>query len=542
MFRFNRMNKTNRYGALGALCLFVFCLYAQNGQRQKITPKPNNAPQPKVQKVILEHANTLSFDKAYLPDAQILRGDVRFRQEGMQMFCDSAYFFETNNSLEAFGNVRMEQGDTLFVYSDFLRYNGTSKLAELRYNVKMENREVTLLTDSLNYDRLVNIGYYFEGGVLSDLENELTSYYGQYSPDTKKARFNDNVKLVNERYTLYSDTLHYDTNTKIADILGPSTIVSDSNTIYSSRGWYNTAEDVASLLDRSSVVSGARILTADSLFYNRNTGFGEGFVDVELQDTTRKMNLYGQYGYYNEITEYGFVTDSSWMMEFSRPDTLFMAADTLMTMPDSTFRIMKAIQKVRMYSKQAQGVAGKALFTSRDTVLKMMNDPILWNESYQIFGDTIISYMNDSTIDWSHVKNFAFVAAYVDSMFYNQLSGKDMKGYFKDGELNKIDVSGNVQTIFYPMEKDSVLTGQNNAEASYLTLYLKNQQMEKLIMWPSPKGTLTPIPMLKNNQLYLPDFRWYDYLRPKDRYDIFHWINRKEEDAPVKHVRRVPKT
>ncbi|MGL5730503.1 MAG: OstA-like protein, partial [Bacteroidales bacterium] len=371
MFKLNRWIQTNRYRVLsGALCLFVFCLYAQN-----TNPQPVGSDKGKVQKVILEHANKLSFDKLVTGDAQVLRGDVRFRQEGMYMFCDSAYFYEANNSLDAFGNVRMEQGDTLFVFSDFLRYNGTSRLAELRYNVKMENRDVTLLTDSLNYDRMVNVGYYFEGGVLTDPENELTSYYGQYSPDTKMARFNDNVKLINEKYTLYSDTLDYDTNTRIADIIGPSTIISDSNTIYSSRGWYNTLADVATLYDRSSVVSGERVLTADTLFYNRNTGFGEGFTNVEVTDTVKKMTLYGQYGYYNEISEHAFVTDSSWLMDYSRPDTLYLAADTLMTYPDSTFRIMEAIKRVRMFSEQSQAVAGKALFTSRDTLLKMMDDP-----------------------------------------------------------------------------------------------------------------------------------------------------------------------
>lgn len=537
MFKQNRWILTNRYRVLSsALCLFVFCLYAQNTQPQTTTPENG-----KVQKVILEHANKLSFDKLVTGDAQVLRGDVRFRQEGMYMFCDSAYFYEANNSLDAFGNVRMEQGDTLFVFSDFLRYNGTSRLAELRYNVKMENRDVTLLTDSLNYDRMVNVGYYFEGGVLTDPENELISYYGQYSPDTKMARFNDNVKLINEKYTLYSDTLDYDTNTRIADIIGPSTIISDSNTIYSSRGWYNTLADVATLYDRSSVVSGERVLTADTLFYNRNTGFGEGFTNVEVTDTVKKMTLYGQYGYYNEISEHAFVTDSSWLMDYSRPDTLYLAADTLMTYPDSTFRIMEAIKRVRMFSEQSQAVAGKAIFTSRDTLMKMMDDPILWNENYQVFGDSILTYMNDSTIDWAHIKNFGFIAEHIDSSYFNQISGKDIKGYFKEGDLKTVLVSGNVLLKFYPLESDGVITGQYSGEASYLKANLKQKELEKVVLWPSPKGQLVPLHMLKKNQYFLNDFRWYDYLRPVDRYDIFREVTRKQEDAPVKHIRRSQK-
>src|SRR5699024_2120487 len=109
-----------------------------------------------------------------------------------------------------------------------------------RENVKMINRNTTLLTDSLNYDRLYNLGYYFDGGTLMDEENVLTSDWGEYSPATKLSVFNHDVKLVNPRFVLTSDTLKYSTDTKIATILGPSDIVSEQNHIYSERGIYNT--------------------------------------------------------------------------------------------------------------------------------------------------------------------------------------------------------------------------------------------------------------------------------------------------------------
>ena len=149
-------------------------------------------------KVYLEHTNTLSFDEAVRPDVQILTGDVCFRHDSSYMYCDSAYFYEQTNSLEAFSNVRMEQGDTLFVFGDYLRYDGNARIAYLRRNVRMENRQVTLFTDSLNYERIPNIGYYFEGGLIVDSLNQLSSFYGQYSPGTKLAVFND--KASAEKY------------------------------------------------------------------------------------------------------------------------------------------------------------------------------------------------------------------------------------------------------------------------------------------------------------------------------------------------------
>lgn len=157
-------------------------------------------------KVYLEGADSLVFNQLTNPDAQILKGNVIFRHDSTYMYCDTAFFYELTNSLEAFGQVRMEQGDTLFVYGDYLYYDGNTQLANLRRNVRMENNQVTLYTDSLDYNRLANIGYYFEGGSLVDESNRLTSFYGQYSPDTKLAIFNDSVRLYNPEYTLYSDT------------------------------------------------------------------------------------------------------------------------------------------------------------------------------------------------------------------------------------------------------------------------------------------------------------------------------------------------
>ena len=322
-------------------CALSVGVFAQTEDSTVVAAKDSVAP--KKTKVFLEHANTLSFDKERNAEAQVLNGDVCFRHDSSYMYCDSAYFFEQTNSLEAFSNVRMEQGDTLFVYGNYLFYDGNTQIAYLRENVRMENGQVTLFTDSLNYERIPDIGYYFDGGLIVDSLNQLSSFYGQYSPSTKLAIFNDSVRLENEQFTLYSDTLHYNTDSKIATILGPSIIVSDSGTIYSSRGWYDTVNNTSLLLDRSQVVSGDRILTGDSIAYNRELGFGEAFGNMSLQDTAQHVMLEGQYGFYNEKTEYAFATDSARFLEFSQGDTLFLHGDTLkMTTVDSLYREVKA--------------------------------------------------------------------------------------------------------------------------------------------------------------------------------------------------------
>lgn len=486
-----------------------------------------------ITKVFLEHANVLSFDKAVKADAQVLVGDVCFRHDSSYMYCDSAYFFEQLNSLEAFSNVRMEQGDTLFVYGDYLFYNGNTQIAYVRENVRMENGQVTLFTDSLNYERIPNIGYYFDGGMIVDSVNQLSSFYGQYSPDTKLAIFNDSVRLENPQFTLYSDTLHYDTETKIANIIGPSIIVSDSGTIHSSRGWYDTVNNTSLLLDRSQVESGEKTLIGDSIFYNRDAGIGEAFGNMSLIDTLQHVTLQGEYGYYNEQTGYAFATDSARFLEYSQADTLFLHADTLqMTTIDSTFREIKAFYGVRFYRTDMQGVCDSLQYNTRDSVLYMYTEPIIWNEHYQLYGDTIAIYMNDSTIDYAHVIQFAFAAQHLDSSYYNQLKGNDLKAYFEGQAINRIDIAGNAESIFYPLENGGEKIGMNTTKSGFLTIWVQENKLDKLKIWPTPVGVMTPIPDLKPDQKSLKDFYWFDYLRPKNKDDIYQVVKRKAAETP----------
>ena len=517
----------HRILVVSVLCLFGFCLLAQ------VRPAKKGEQKPAKSKVYLLHSDVLK--KSPLnpdPDAQILIGNVAFRHDSIYMYCDSACFYEKTNSLEAFDNVKMVQGDTLFLYGDYLFYDGNTQIAQVRYNVRMENKNTTLLTDSLNYDRIYNLGYYFDGGTLMDEENVLTSEWGEYSPATKISVFNYDVKLVNPKFTLTSDTLRYSTATKIANILGPSDIVSDANHIYSELGFYNTQIGQAELLDRSVLTNEGKRLTGDSLFYDRVKGYGEAFDNVIMTDTVNKNMLTGDYCYYNELTKYAFATKKAVVVDYSQGDSLFMHADTLQMYTyylntDSMFRETRAYHKVRMYRADVQGVCDSLVFSSKDSCLTMYYDPILWNNNQQLLGEKIMIYMNDSTIDWAHIQNQALSVEQLDSTSYNQVTGKEMKAWFQGGEMRKVDVIGSVRLVYYPMESDSTLIGMNVSETSLLNMFLENRKMKKMIMSPKSNGTLYPMLQRPPEKMKLDNFVWFDYIRPLDKEDIFEWRGKK---------------
>ena len=533
-----RNNFLNRHRVLltGLLCLFGICLLsAQDKPKQ---------PEKKKTRVDLLYAEEAQADKILLPDVQILIRSVKLRHDSMYMYCDSALIYEKTNSVEAFGNVRMEQGDTLFIYGDYLYYDGMSQLAMLRENVRMINRNTVLTTDSLNYDRLYNLGYYFDGGTLTDEENVLTSEWGEYSPATKISVFNHDVKLVNPKFVLTSDTLKYSTDTKIATILGPSDIVSDKNHIYSERGIYNTTTEQAELLDRSVLTNEGKKLTGDSIFYDRVLGYGEAFDNVQMNDTINRNMLTGNYCFYNEITGSALATQRAVAIDYSQGDSLFMHGDTLRLITyhintDSMFREMRVYHKVRAYRTDVQAVCDSLVYNSKDSCMTMYTDPILWHGSQQLLGEEIKVYMNDSTIDWAHIINQALAVEQKDSVHYNQVTGKEMKGFFVGGDMRQVDVNGNVLVVFYPIDdKDSTMIGLNYSEGSFLRMLLKERRMEQGAFIGKANGTLYPMDQIPADKYKLPPFVWFDYIRPRNKEDIFEWRGKRAGEQLQKSDRK----
>jgi len=474
--------------------------------------------------VFLENSETLSFDKIMMPDVQVLKGNVRFRHDNALLYCDSAYFYEKANSLDAFGNVRIVQGDTLFVYGDILYYDGNTKLARLRHNVRMVNRKTTLTTDSLNYDRSGNLAYYYTGGKIVDQLNTLTSVWGQYSPATKEALFKKKVHLLNENFTLDSDTLKYNTNNSIANIVGPSHIVYNKETdIYSKRGWYNTATERMMLLDRSLVKQkDGKTMVGDTIFYDKKAKYGEGFSRVVLNDTIQKSTLIGYYVYYNELLEKGMATDSAMLVEWSTKDTMYVHADTLFTSKDSIYNVVRGYYNVRFFRNDTQGLCDSLTYSTRDSIVNMYHEPVLWAENNQLAGEFIQAITKNKTIERIHIQRAAIAIQQEDSIYFNQLSGKEIIAHMDSGQLKKVDVNGNAETIYYPRDdKDSTLIGVNKTQSSYVIMHMKNKKVERIVMTSASNGNMYPLTQLSESELYLKNYFWLAEQRPLKREDIF---------------------
>lgn len=501
--------------------------------------KQEQAPTAATSRVIVEHADIFRYDADEDPDIQKLVGNVVLKHENAIMYCDSAYLNQRLNSFEAFGSVKMNQADTVFVYSRYLNYDGNSRLASLRHDVRMENRSATLFTDSLDYDREADLAYYFNGGSIVDSLNTLESDYGEYSPSTSEALFLYNVELINEEYTMKTEELRYNTETNISLILGPTEIVSDSGRIVSTRGVFDSKSDVAILLDRSIVYSDSYELTGDSIYYDRKTSFGEAFGDMILTDTLNKAKLNGQYGYFDEKKEYAFATERAFLTDYSAADTLWAAADTLelISSTDSLdpWRIAKGYKHVRLFRRDVQAVADSLEYLSKDSVLTLYYDPILWNEESQLAGDTIAFYFRNDSLDYVDVRSNALAIQQIDSTMHDQLGGRRIKAIVRDSTIKRVEVYGNAELIKYEQQSR---TGRwymmNRLECPSILADFENDRLEKALLMGKVSGKGYPIEMLTPELRYLNGFRWEDALRPKNKNDLF----RKDSSSvsqPYKH-------
>lgn len=505
-------------------------------------PTQHAKPEPE-ERIILKHADNLRFNENEMQSAQRLSGNVVLMHKGMTMFCDSAMLYEQSQTFDAFGHVKIVQGDTLTLTGDRLHYDGETLIAEMRFNVIMTHRNQKLYTDSLYYDRLYNMGYYEEGGKLIDGKNQLTSDWGEYHTDTRQATFNYNVELINDRFKLITDTLHYDTQTKWAEVVGASNIYSNADTLYTEHGFYNSDNEQVKLYKRSKAYGRNRIMEGDTVYYDKKTGVMEAFQNVSCLDEKNKNLLTGDYAWYNELTGEAIATKNALARDFSQgKDTLYFHADTLHMYSynletDSAYRVLHAYFHARAYREDVQAVADSMVFHSAQKKITLFRDPIAWSDQRQIVGEEINVYLNDSTIDSVYVDRQALMIEKLDSTHFNQVGAQQMRTYFVKGEVSENRAVGNVMVVNYPLEKDSTIIYQNYVETAEARMFMKDRKLKKI--WaPASHGFFYPIGMAPAERTRLEGFAWFDYIRPISPDDVFKWRGKKAGTALKPSIRR----
>jgi lipopolysaccharide export system protein LptA len=465
------------------------------------------------------------FDSKIDAKAQMMVGHVEFEHGGSILSCDSAVFYQGQNIMRAFGDVEINQGDTLHVYSQYLEYNGNTKLAVAYDKVKLVDSKMTLTTDTIHFDRNKQIAYYPAFGKVEDDENVLTSIIGTYYTSEKKLVFTSDVTVTNEKYVMKSDHLTYYTGPKTVYFYGPSTITSDANFIYCENGFYDTKNEVSYFKKNSLIRYGNQTLEGDSLYYNRNTGFGSASKNIIVNDTTKDIIIKGEYAEYFEKEDSTFVTDRALAINVMKQDSVFIHGDTLMmtVLPHSENRLMRIFHNVKIFKTDMQGKCDSLIYNEYKGEMKMLYDPILWSGKNQLTSDTIIVTTNPLTqkLDSLKLLKNGFIISNDTIENYNQIKGKDIYGKFKHDELHLINVVGNSETLYYARNEKKELIGINKAISSSMLIKLKNNEINEISFIQEPEAELSPEEKIPENVRKLKGFIWREKERFSKKEDIF---------------------
>jgi len=316
-------------------------------------------------KKINTRADLLEYDENWLPGAQRLLGHVVFRHENTIGYCDSAYYYEEDNFLIAFGKpVRINVNDSVQLYGRKAYYDGNERTASIARNVEMVHGTAHLYSDSMTYDLRSDVGYYLTGGTMINVEDTLSSIQGHYYTKSDEVLLTQDVLLKSASYTMDCDSLLYNATTETVYFISRTHMVSDENTIYTSSGWYETKTDLATLVDDVELFSSSQHLVADSVYYDRKQRHGIGWNNVVISDTAKGYVLKGNYVEHYELGGFSTATDSNQLILIDESkDSLYLHSDTLRILFD-TLQEPQVILAVL----QCQGLTDHDVLQSGDVV------------------------------------------------------------------------------------------------------------------------------------------------------------------------------
>ncbi len=444
-------------------------------------------------KIQIINSDFTYFDQEKFPDIRRLIGHVKFKHKGAIMSCDSAWHYFKDNRFEAFNNININQGDTIFLNGQRLNYDGNSKKAVVYEDITLKDKNMVLTTNQLNYSLETNIASYYNSARILNGENILTSQKGNYVSESKLLIFKDSVVLDNPDYLIKCDTLHFHSMDEIAYFFGPTTIQSEENLIYCENGWYNTITDCSQYNQNAYLKNEQQKLSGDSLFYDRNLGYGIAIKNVEIADSVNNYTIYGQKAEYFEHADSSIITKKPLLLAELDEDSLYLHSDTIIANLDSLkYRQIKAYTGVKFYSHNLQGKCQELFYYMRDSSIHMFESPILWSNDYQLTSEHMILFLVDEQLDRMELQKDAFITSKDSLDLFNQIKGKNMTGFFKENELATMFVTGNGQTTYVLKDEFEKISGINTVNCSQMTIYINEKNIDKISFQYRPDAIIFP--------------------------------------------------
>ena len=494
---------------------------------QSVVAQEQDTVQRKKTRVHIEHYDKATYSKSQ-GDMQRLIGHVKIRHDSAYFFCDSAYFYEKNNSFDAYQNVHIIVNDSVEIFSDLLNYNGDTRFAEFFDNVKLMDDSTTLYTEYLTYDRNLHLACYPDSATTYRGDKTLISCIGYYRDDIKEFSFFEKVEVTSPKYQMYTDTLFYNTSIEKMWFWGPTTIINKENILDGEHGYYLVDEDLVFLDKRPFMHNETQFMRSDSILYDRNISLAKAYNRVDMIDTSYKVVMRGDYMELWEHKDFSFATDSAYAIYYDSGDSLYIHSDTLFFHFDKEKEELKKLiarRNVRFYKSDMQGRCDTMTYLMSDSTIRMRVAPVLWTEDSQMTGDLIDIKTNGESIDFVLQKGNGFIVTQDSIEGFNQIKGTDITSFFKDGNIHRVNIDGTAaESLYWIRDDDGGTIGIDVAKSETMVIEMQDNSISKIKSYKGISETMYPESDLNESSRYLQGFKWYDEMRPTDKDDIFRRV------------------
>ena len=507
---------------------------------QSLVAQEQDTVQRKKTRINILHYDKATYSKS-MGDVQRLIGNVKMRHDSAYFFCDSAYYYQKNNSFDAYQNVHIIVNDSVEIFSDLLNYDGDRRFAEFHNNVRLRDDSTNLYTEYLTYDRNLHLASYPDSATTVRGDKTLKSHYGYYRDRIKEFSFFENVEVYSPKYQMYTDTLFYNTGIEKMWFQGPTTIINKENVLEGKHGYYLVNEDYVYLDRRPYMHNETQQMRADSIFYDRNKGLAQAYNQVDMIDTSYQVIMRGDYVEMWENKGFSFATDSAYAISYDGGDSLYIHGDTLFMYFDKEKEEAEKLiarRNVRFFKSDLQGKCDTLTYLKADSIIQMRVAPILWAEDSQLTGTDIDIKLKDHNVDWVLQKGNAFIISKDSIEGYNQIKGTDITSRFKNGNIHRVNVDGTkAETIYWIRDDDGGLIGIDVSNSATMVIEMEKRSVSIIKSFKEINETMYPENDIKESDRYLSGFKWHEEARPVDKDDIFRRIEAempKVEVAPEK--------
>ena len=482
---------------------------------------------------------------------QTLAGNAKVRQGNTVLEGDSIVLDKALGIAEVFGNVHINDADTVNTYSQYLKYIGNEQMAYLSNDVRLSDGRAKLTTNNLEYNLKTGVATYKNGGKVVNEKTTLSSEEGVYYSDTKDAFFKRNVHLTDPKYNMTADSLRYNTAFKNAYFISPTHIVSDNGIVDTKSGSYNLQTGEAVFLDKTIFRDSTRYISGNKIAIDEKSDMIQIDGNGKFVDSSNNVIVLGNEIHIDKKNSSFLATRKPVMILYRDNDSTYIAADTLFSgrrIKDSTdkkttttkdtllktqaidvnnhsqdtVRYFIGFHHVRIFNDSLQAVSDSLHYSTVDSAFKLFGSPICWNNNTQLTGDTI--YLNTENQKAKQLNVFynAMVINKTSDGFYNQMAGKTLNGFFKDGNIDYIRVKGSpAESIFYPQDNDSAYIGMNRSKGDVIDIIFTNKEINRIKFINDVDGTLYPMNQIPAAVKFLKNFKWQDERRPKNKLELF---------------------